>query len=102
MPATLESPSLFTQALQTFQCKGAQTEKEAMNLIGALLSRVSGGSPIPVYDYQSITYYGSTNNPHVITYKIGGSGGTTVATQTLTYVDDAVADNDKVETITIV
>ena len=100
MGPTLESPSLFAQAIDAFKCKGA-TEAEAMNFIGALLSRIAGSSPVPVYDYQSITYYGSTNNINVITYKIGGASGTVVATQTITYVGGGAANDDKVATVTI-
>ena len=59
-----------------------------------------GGIVIPVSDYVSFTYYGSTNNIHVATYKTGGSGGTTVATLTYTYVGGGAADNDDIATIT--
>lgn len=58
------------------------------------------GFNIPPYDYISNTYYGSTNNVHVATYKSGGSGGTTVATLTFTYVGSGDADDDKVATVT--
>lgn len=37
------------------------------------------------YDYRGLTYVGATQKIDVITYKTGGSGGTTVATQTFGY-----------------
>lgn len=37
------------------------------------------------YDYRAFTYIGSTQKIDTITYKSGGSGGTTVATQTFGY-----------------
>ena len=47
------------------------------------------GFSIPPHDYVSMTYAGTgnagANDPTNITYKDGGSGGTTVATLTLTY-----------------
>lgn len=58
------------------------------------------GSGIPLYDYQAFTYIGSTNNISTIVYKSGGSGGTTVATQTFTYVGAGAANDDLVATIT--
>jgi hypothetical protein len=36
-------------------------------------------------DYMSISSYDAFDNPLVIVYKKGGSGGTTVATDTFTY-----------------
>jgi hypothetical protein len=41
------------------------------------------GLSIPEYDYISLSYTGS--NLTGVVYKIGGSGGTTVATLTLAY-----------------
>lgn len=55
---------------------------------------------IATYDYVSLSYYGSTNNIHVETFKSGGSGGTTVATLTFTYANGAVANDDLVASIT--
>ena len=47
------------------------------------------GFSIPLHDFVSMTYAGTgnagANDPTTITYKDGGSGGTTVATLTLTY-----------------
>jgi hypothetical protein len=47
------------------------------------------GFSIPPHDFVSMTYAGTgnagANDPTTITYKDGGSGGTTVATLTLTY-----------------
>tara|TARA_B100000945_G_scaffold225738_1_gene182594 strand:- start:67 stop:288 length:222 start_codon:yes stop_codon:yes gene_type:complete len=47
------------------------------------------GLSIPEHDYISVTYANTGNagndDPTTITYKYGGSSGTTVATLTLTY-----------------
>lgn len=42
------------------------------------------GMNIPAHDYIENTYNGS-NQLILVTYKIGGASGTTVATQALTY-----------------
>lgn len=60
-----------------------------------------GGMQIPDHDYFSATRYGTTNNLHVITFKSGGSGGTTVATMTLTYFGGGAADDDTIQTATL-
>jgi len=60
-----------------------------------------GGMVIPNNDYQAFTYYGSTNNIQTIVYKTGGSSGTTVATQTFTYVGGGASDDDDVASITL-
>ena len=71
-------------------------------LFEAIQSSGGGGFVIPTYDYQEISYVGSTNNIDTIVYKTGGSGGTTVATQTLTYVGGTPASDDAlIETVTI-
>lgn len=41
------------------------------------------GLNIPLHDYVSLSYTGS--NLTGVTFKVGGSGGSTVATLTLTY-----------------
>lgn len=38
-----------------------------------------------IYDYRSLTYVGATTKVATITYKTGGSAGTSVATQTFAY-----------------
>ena len=57
------------------------------------------GSLVPKeYDYMALTYVASGNGAgkvETVTYKTGGSGGTTTAVLTLTYNAD-----DKVETVT--
>ena len=57
--------------------------------------------PIPSHYYVAFTYYGSTNNIHTISYKTGGSGGTTVATVTYTYVGSGASNDDSIATITL-
>lgn len=58
----------------------------------------SNGMVIPQNDTQEFTYFGSTNNVQTITYKLAG---TTVATQTFTYVGNGVADDDDVASIVL-
>lgn len=71
------------------------------------LAAVSGsidaslGMPIPEHDYLETTLLGATNNIGTIVYKTGGSGGTVVATVTITYHGGAVADDDEVATVTL-
>tara|TARA_R100000234_G_scaffold111190_1_gene84041 strand:- start:539 stop:760 length:222 start_codon:yes stop_codon:yes gene_type:complete len=52
-------------------------------------TQVVEGFSIPPHDFVSMTYAGTgnagDNDPTTITYKDGGSSGTTVATLTLTY-----------------
>jgi hypothetical protein len=48
-----------------------------------LYGNVVPGLSIPEHDYVSLSYTGS--NLTTVTYKNGGSGGTTVATLTLAY-----------------
>lgn len=53
---------------------------------------------IPPNDEMVFTYFGATTNVQTITYKLNGS---TVATQTFTYVNGGVADDDLVASITL-
>ena len=51
-------------------------------------SKKQTGAGIPEYDYQALTYVAAGNGVgevETITYKFGGAGGTTVATETLAY-----------------
>jgi len=52
---------------------------------GSNWQRFSVPFNLPAYDYVSLSSYDANNNPGTITYKLGGSGGTTVATLTLSY-----------------
>ena len=59
------------------------------------------GFNIPQFDFVDIAYVGSTNNISSIVYKEGGSGGTTVATLTFTYIGGVPSSDDaKIDTIT--
>lgn len=59
------------------------------------------GFNIPQFDFVDIAYVSSTNNISSIVYKEGGSGGTTVATLTFTYIGGTPsADDAKIDTIT--
>lgn len=52
------------------------------------------------HDYISMTYYGDTNNTHVVTYRNGGPTGTIVATVTTTYVGGTPTEDDAlIETV---
>lgn len=60
------------------------------------------GLDIPTHDYVSVAYVGVTNNIDTVTYKVGGSGGTTVATVTFTYAGGVPAIDDAlVETVSV-
>lgn len=86
--------TLLQRARDVFSCAGAAvSERDLLLLIGSLLS--NSASNIPYHNKQELAYYGSTNNIHTITYKLNN---VTVATQTLTYVNSAAADDDLVET----
>lgn len=98
----VNQPSFFEEAQSLFVCRGADTERDALNMIGALLLKIAGSSPVPVHDYKLISYVGSTNNIDTIVYKSGGAAGAVVATRTFTYVNAAAADDDLIETDTIV
>lgn len=73
-----------------------QIEASGDEIIAAV--QAAQGFQIPPYDFIDLNYVGSTNNLSTVVYKIGGSGGTTVATLTFTYVggvptsDDALID----------
>ena len=74
-------------------------EPENRTLTKILATLQDGGTP--AHDYIAITYHGSTNNIATVAYKVGGSGGTTVATLTLAYVGGVpTADNAKLISVT--
>jgi len=59
---------------------------------------ITKGFNIPIYDYISLTYVAAGNGAgeiETVIFKINGSGGTTVATLTLTYNSD-----DEIVTVT--
>jgi len=59
------------------------------------------GLNVPQHDYISVSYVGATNNISSVVYKEGGSGGTTVATLTFTYVGGVpAADDADIATVT--
>ncbi len=60
---------------------------------------VSVNGTSAAYDYQSLTYFGTTNNVKSITYKSGGASGSVVAVTQYNYVGGGAADNDKVTVI---
>jgi len=58
------------------------------------------GFNVPSYDYVLVTYYGATNNVNTVVYKIGGAGGTTVATLTIAYQGGGIVDDDQLVSVT--
>jgi len=59
------------------------TEKDARVASSGALQVQIEGLQIPAHDYIGLSYTG--DNLTTVTYKTGGSGGTTVATLTLAY-----------------
>ena len=87
----------FQRAMSIFSCPQNQfSENQLLAMLGTILAR--GVSNIPYHNQQVITYIGSTNNIEKIEYKLNG---TTVATQSFTYVGSGAADDDKIATVTI-
>lgn len=89
-----------------------QTEVEFLNAIWQALGGGSSGGAdagsqgvISVngnayaYDYQLLTYYGTTDNVQSITYRAGGAGGSIVAVQRFNYVNGGSANGDNVSVI---
>lgn len=60
-----------------------------------LVCDIQGGEQVPAHDSITLEYYGSTNNLHYVKYRVGGTSGTVVATNTLTYAGGGAANNDK-------
>lgn len=57
---------------------------------GSSIGTIFAGLSIPTHDYIGVTYPTSTTEEYV--YKIGGSGGTTVATVTVVYTSSTKVD----------
>lgn len=85
----------------------AETEVPLLEQIVNLLANSGGGASgfivvngvAYAYDWMGFTYYGSTNNVKEITYKSGGSGGTTVAVQRFNYAGGGASNDDLVTVI---
>lgn len=60
-----------------------------------LVQIVTNGLSVPYYDYVSVAYPLTTTE--VYTFKVGGTGGTTVATVTIVYTD---ATKENLSTVT--
>jgi hypothetical protein len=74
-------PSMLAESAATGEIRRVKS-----NDAGELLASLAGGTLVPEeYDYISIPSYDANNNPLTVVYKLGGAGGTTVATLTLTY-----------------
>lgn len=65
------------------------------NHMSKVVDAIQTGLIIPAHDYVSVAYPNATTE--VFTYKVGGSGGTTVATVTLTYTDSTKESLSTVE-----
>lgn len=72
----------------TFVVSGRQPQK------GGTVDVVSGLA-LPQYDYVSVAYPGATEE--VYTFKVGGSGGTTVSTVTIVYTSSS---KDEISSVT--
>lgn len=90
--------------MQTFvnTISGNEVHAEAVVIVGTDGVALGNGATftIPKFDYQAVTYVGSTNNISAQVFKTGGSGGTTVATLTYAYVAAGAADDDLISSIT--
>lgn len=51
----------------------------------AILNKMEAVLVTEPHDYRSITYVGASTRVSTVVYKLGGAGGTTVATLTLAY-----------------
>jgi hypothetical protein len=98
-PLVTPIPNCAPKGVQDLLYSGLKQGAEAQTALESIESSI--GQNIPKWDYMVATRYGSTNNLHVITFKTGGSGGTTVATVTLTYFGSGASNDDTIETCTI-
>ncbi len=79
-----------------------ETELSLLQAILAVLSSGAGGTNGYVsvdgvaqsYDYQTLTYFFSTNNVNTITYRSGGAAGTIVAVTRYNYRGGGIANDD--------
>lgn len=63
----------------------AANQTSEIALITAANNKMASSDVSEDFDYRAFAYVGATNKIDTITYKTGGSGGTTVATQTFGY-----------------
>ncbi len=90
--------------VQTYEnsISGQTVNAQAVAIVGTDgVARSDAQFSIPRYDHIAFTYFGSTNNVQTQVFKVGGSGGTTVATLTYTYVSGGAADDDDIATVTL-
>lgn len=83
---TLEQTTSYCEStdklqIQVLSNNSAETLPVSVSVTGAV--DTLNGLSVPEYDYISLSYAGS--NLTQVVYKLGGSGGTTVATLDLTY-----------------
>ena len=74
---------------------GSAVALKADPATGALLNVSTGTLIVSLYDYISAAY--PIDTTEVYTFKVGGAGGTTVATVTIVYTDNTKA---KISTVT--
>lgn len=85
-------PAVLSSEQQTI-LTGIDTSVDAVNTsviantaVAQAFSDKTAGALVPeAFDYQDITYVGASTNIDQVVYKLGGSGGTVVATLTLGY-----------------
>lgn len=100
MGAVYENPFPQAAPTDTFQTAVQKAAVLFGQYLSGSITPPSGGSGmvVPENDEQVFSYFGATNNVQTITYKLGGS---TVATQTFTYVGGGAADDDDVASIVL-
>lgn len=86
---TIASSALPTGAATETSLSAAAADLADLN------ARLAGSLVPEEFDYQEITYVGATERINTVTYKTGGSGGTTVAVLTLGY-----DGNDRLTSVT--
>lgn len=71
---------------QTTELQAANASLDAIEAdVNSLEAKTASGMVTEAHDYQEITYVGVTTRIDTVTFKSGGSGGTTVAVLTMGY-----------------
>jgi len=86
VPVSMASSPLPTGAATEATLVDVRTNtSDTVVAVADLAAKSPSADVVEAYDYRSIAYVGATQKIDTITYKTGGSGGTTVATQTFGY-----------------
>lgn len=86
-PLSVNADGELIVNVDNFPSGGATAANQVLEIsaIEAFSDKTQAGLVPEAYDYQAITYVGATTNINTVVYKLGGSGGTTVATLTMGY-----------------